>query len=120
MGKNISSLENTLQGILSLEPVNYELRTDEFPDMGFEAGNQIGLIAQEVEKVFPDLIRTDNKGYKAVSYEKLSVILLEGMKEQQQQIESTKQENQQLKSELQSLREEVKQIKGMLAKGDTR
>jgi hypothetical protein len=56
--------------------------------MNFDSETQIGLIAQDVEKVFPELVRTDNNGFKAVSYEKLSVILLEGMKEQQKQIES--------------------------------
>jgi hypothetical protein len=50
------------------------------------------------------LVITDVSGYKAISYEKLSVILLEGMKEQQQQIESAKKENQQLKSELDELK----------------
>jgi len=81
-----------------------------------EENSYIGIVAQEIEKSFPELVRTDDKGYKAVSYEKLSVILLEGMKEQQVQIESTKEENLQLKSELQSLREEIELIKTMLAK----
>ncbi len=56
--------------------------------MKFDKDRQIGLIAQEVEKVFPELVRTDDNGYKAVSYEKLTVVLLEGIKEQQKQIES--------------------------------
>jgi hypothetical protein len=86
--KNIMPLDNTLQGIMSLQGVNYDLRTDEFPQMGFESGNQIGLIAQDVEKVFPLLVSTDNNGYKAVAYDKLSVVLIEALKEQQKQIES--------------------------------
>jgi hypothetical protein len=102
--KNISVLNNTLSGILSLQAVNYDLRTDEFPEMGFESQSQIGLIAQDVEKVFPLLVMTDNTGYKAVAYDKLSAILVEGMKEQQKQIESVRQENQQLKSELNELK----------------
>jgi len=85
--KDISVLTNVLPEILKLEPVNYELRTDEFPEMGFETGKQIGLIAQDVEKIYPELVRTDNNGYKAVTYEKLTVLLVEGMKEQQKQIE---------------------------------
>ena len=83
--------------------------------MNFTNDVQIGLIAQDVEKVFPNLVMTDNNGYKAVSYEKLSVVLLEGMKEQQQQIESQKHENQQLKSELQAMKERIDRIEGMMA-----
>jgi len=88
--RNVKDLNYKLSDILELNPVNFELRTDEFPEMGFETGTQIGLIAQDVEKLFPELVRTDNFGYKAVSYEKLAVILLEGIKEQQKQIDELK------------------------------
>jgi hypothetical protein len=115
--KNIKNLSNTLPGILNLQAVNYDLRTDEFPEMGFETGSQIGLIAQDVEKYFPLLVNTNNNGYKAVSYEKLSVILLEGLKEQQtqiegqhDQIESYKSENDNLKARILTLQEKVEQI----------
>jgi hypothetical protein len=101
--KNITAFDNSLPGILALNPVIYDLRTDEFPEMGFQTGTQIGLIAQDVEKVFPILVNTDNNGFKSVSYEKLSVVLLEGMKEQQKQIES-------YKSEIEALQEKVSQI----------
>jgi hypothetical protein len=115
--KNIKVLDNTLQGILSLQGVNYDLRTDEFPEMGFESGRQVGLIAQDVEEVFPQLVNTDNNGYKAVAYDKLSVLLVEGMKEQQRQIETYKAENENLKSKLETLQEKVDQIEAMIAKG---
>ena len=101
--KNISEINDVLINVLALKPVTYQLRADEFPEMNFTNDVQIGLIAQDVEKVFPNLVMTDNKGYKAVSYEKLSVILLEGMKEQQMQIES-------YKSEIQTFRTKVNQI----------
>ncbi len=96
--RNISNLSNILPGIMGLNAVNYDLRTDEFPEMGFESGRQIGLIAQDVENIFPELVRTDNHGYKSVSYEKLSVLLLEGIKEQQRQIDELKKEIEFLKT----------------------
>ena len=46
----------------------------------------------------------------------MTAVLTEAVKEQQKQIESQELKNQQLESELQSLREEMDQIKGMLAK----
>ncbi|MEA2112812.1 MAG: tail fiber domain-containing protein, partial [Patescibacteria group bacterium] len=51
---------------------------------------QIGLIAQELEEHFPHLVNTDSEGYKSIQYGKLSAVLLEGMKEQQQEIEELK------------------------------
>jgi hypothetical protein len=95
--KNIKDLNNSLSGILELNAVSYDLKTDEFSEMGFETGKQFGLIAQDVEKIFPELVRTDSNGYKAVSYEKLSVILIEGIQEQQLQIEKQQREIDELK-----------------------
>jgi hypothetical protein len=115
--KNIAQLGSVLGKVILLNGVNYEWRNDEFPEIHFDSGTQIGLIAQDVEKVFPELVKTDNNGYKAVSYEKFTVILLEAMKEQQKQIESFKQENQQLKSELQSLKDRMDQIEAFIVKG---
>jgi hypothetical protein len=86
--KNLIPLQNVLPELQNLQGVRYNWRTDEYPEMNFEKETQIGLVAQEVEKIFPELVRTDGNGYKAVSYEKLSVVLLEGIKEQQQQIKS--------------------------------
>jgi len=48
---------------------------------------QIGIIAQDVEKVFPQMVVTSSKGFKAVDYTKFSPIIIEAIKEQQQMIE---------------------------------
>ncbi|MGQ9619896.1 MAG: tail fiber domain-containing protein [Bacteroidales bacterium] len=86
--KDIKPLGNIITKLTKLQGITYKWRVDEYPDMKFDDKAQIGLIAQEVEKVLPELVKTDDKGYKAISYEKLSVLLLEAVKEQQRQIES--------------------------------
>jgi hypothetical protein len=101
--------------ICQLEGVSFEWRKDEFPENNFDNDKHIGLIAQDVEKIFPDLVKTDNNGYKSVAYDKMTVILLEGLKYQQKKIESQEMESQQIKSELQSLKVEMDQINSMLA-----
>ena len=47
----------------------------------------LGLIAQEVEPIIPEVVTTDNTGRKAVAYQNLIGLLIEGMKDQQNQIE---------------------------------
>ena len=74
--------------------------------MKFENGTQIGIIAQDIEKVFPELVKTDDKGYKSVAYDKLSVIAISAIKEQQKQIEE-------LKAVVESLKQENAQLKSM-------
>jgi hypothetical protein len=44
-------------------------------------GHDIGVIAQEVEAIFPELVATRDNGFKAVKYEKLTAVLLQAVKE---------------------------------------
>jgi hypothetical protein len=53
-------------------------------------GHDIGVIAQEVEKVLPEVVTTRDNGYKAVKYEKMIALLIECVKEQQKQIDEIK------------------------------
>jgi hypothetical protein len=58
---------------------------------------QIGFIAQEVEKVFPDWVSTDDQGYKRINMERLNAVLVNAIKEQQAQIEAQQKEIVELK-----------------------
>ncbi len=86
--KDVKTIIEALEKILHLRGVTYKWRIKEFPENNFEKGIQIGLIAQEVEKVLPELIDTDIEGYKSIEYTKLIAVLIEAMKEQQNIIDS--------------------------------
>jgi len=64
-----------------LQGVSYERKREEYPDWGFKDSRQIGLLAQDVERVIPELVSADETGYKAVSYNKLTAVLVEAVKE---------------------------------------
>ena len=68
---------------MALKPMEYEWKKEDFPQYSFGDEKSIGVMAQELEKYFPTLVVTDSKGYKAVDYSKLSVVLLKAMQEQQ-------------------------------------
>ena len=61
-------------------------------------GHDVGVIAQEVEKVLPEVVQTRKSGYKAVKYEKMIPLLIQSIKEQQEQIEDLKKEVEELKN----------------------
>lgn len=56
-----------------------------------DKSRQVGVIAQEVEKVLPEIVSTNEEGYKAVDYSKLTPLLIEAVKEQQKHIEMLEQ-----------------------------
>jgi hypothetical protein len=90
--KNVSTLSTTtsLDKILKLNPVTYKWKTDEYPEMKFSDGVQLGFIAQDVENIIPEVVTTDNNGYKGISYEKIVPVLTSAIQEQQKEIEQLK------------------------------
>jgi Chaperone of endosialidase len=89
--KNIQPLKNALHKVQQLNAVTYIMNQQAFPEWQFDNLLQYGLIAQEVEKVFPEMVKTiDNKGYKGVDYVKLIPVLIEAIKDQQKQIDELK------------------------------
>jgi len=98
--KNITSLQGSLNKVLQLKPVNFNWRVNEFPGLRFSEGMQIGFIAQDVEKIIPELVITDNNGYKGISYDRITSLLTAAMQEQQKEIEVLKSEISQLKERL--------------------
>jgi len=85
--KNVNILKESLRNVMNITGVTYEWRKEEFPHKNFRDGIQIGFVAQDIEKVLPELVTTDGEGWKSVSYGLLSPILVEAIKDQQAQIE---------------------------------
>jgi hypothetical protein len=83
--ENIKPIENALDKISKISGNTYDWRA-EFKDVHGYEGNDVGVIAQEVEAVLPQLVQDRDNGYKAVKYDKLVALLIEGIKEQQTQI----------------------------------
>ena len=66
--KNVESISNILGKFTQLNPVTYEWRADEFPQKHFGTNRVYGLIADEVQTLFPELVATDKDGYKTLDY----------------------------------------------------
>lgn len=86
--QGIKKLEGSLNRVLHLQGVHYTWKQEEYPEMNFPDGEQIGLIAQEVEKIVPEVVNESANGYKSIDYAKLVTVLIESVKEQQEQIET--------------------------------
>jgi hypothetical protein len=89
--KDIVPLQNSLANILKLEGVSFSWKKD--------GTSAVGLIAQDVERVFPELVVVNPAtGFKAIEYSNLVAPLIEAVKEQQREIELLKAEIEKLKA----------------------
>ena len=95
---DITPIDGALSDVLKMQGVKYKWRQSEFPELNFTKGEQIGVIAQDMEKIMPELVYTGTDGYKSVSYEKLTPVLIEAIKEQQKQIITQQNEIDELKA----------------------
>ena len=96
---NVRPIGSALASVLALRGVRYDWNALGVQHGGTAGAGQVGLIAQEVEKLYPELVFTDKQGYKSVNYAQLTPVLIEALKEQQTQIEALKAQNAALKAE---------------------
>jgi hypothetical protein len=87
--ENIVPIQNALDKVKSLTGVEFDWKPEHKDAHGYE-GHDTGVIAQQVQQVIPSAVRTNETGFLAVRYEKLIGLLIEGMKEQQAQINELK------------------------------
>ncbi len=80
---NITPVADALALVQRLQGVNFDWNRAAFPTRGFSSRPQIGVLAQQVETVLPQLVDTDAEGYKSVNYTGFIPVLIEGMKAQQ-------------------------------------
>ncbi len=103
--RNIKPLPTgTLDRLLSLRGYTYEFTEDAIRDRLALPGTQTGLLAQEVERVFPDWVEEDAEGYKYVTERGTTAIMIEALRELSAQNKTLSQELAAVKTELAALR----------------
>jgi len=84
--ENFESIGNALDLVKQLNSFYYTWKKD----AGTDKPRKLGFIAQEVEKVIPELVKTDSEGMKSVDYVSVVPVLVEALKHQQKQIDELK------------------------------
>ncbi len=84
--KDIEPLQNVMPDVMKLKGYTYYWKNNR------DTTEQIGVLAQEVQKIYPQLVQADSKGILGVNYVQLIPVLLTAVKEQQQEIDELKEE----------------------------
>lgn len=109
--KNVQPLERTFEQLMAVRGVNYDFNQAAFPQKEFSTETQIGVIAQEVEAVYPELVRTNAEGYKSVNYDQLTPILVQALQELVTEKEAKSKKN---RAQINELRENIALLKAMV------
>jgi len=86
--QNVEDVGNALDLLLQLRGVRFEWKEPE--KMGNLAGSQYGLVAQEVEKVFPEWVTSDREGYRELTLRGFEALVIEALRELKSEIEDLK------------------------------
>ncbi|WKN42505.1 tail fiber domain-containing protein [Tunicatimonas pelagia] len=112
--ENITELAYSPQKLHQLQAYSYQWK-----DSKMGEGRQIGLIAQEVEKVYPELVKERSDGYQGVLYQGLIPVLIEATKVQQDSLDVLSQENSLLQNRIKQLEENLNQYEEQLHRIET-
>ena len=107
---NIISLGSTLSKLLQIDGKSYTMKKDE------SEKQKIGLLAQDIEKVFPELVSESN-GIKSVNYQGLVPVLINALKEQDVMMKEQQRILSEQQSELDELKSMMKKIKEVYLRG---
>lgn len=88
--KNINNLEHVLDKFENINPVYYEFKKPKEFD---KTNKHIGLLAQEILPLFPEVVKKRDNGYYAIAYDKLVPVLIQAIKELKSEITKLKKDN---------------------------
>lgn len=120
--KNIKPISDPINKLMRVRGVEYDFRVDEFPKYSLDKRHKFGVVAQELELVFPDMVAekdifstgclkatkdaVETMKIKTVDYVELIPVLIEAVKEQQGIIDELKAKNENLEKRIQVLEKE--------------
>ena len=87
--ENINPIPNALEKVLQISGNTFDWKSG-FDEIHSHSGADVGVIAQEIEKVLPQVVTTRENGYKAVQYEKIIALLIEAIKDLKNEIDELK------------------------------
>jgi hypothetical protein len=102
----IQPIESALQKVLSLRGVEYDWNDKQ--DIYEVGSHDYSVIAQDVETIFPELVREQANGFKGVKIEKLIAPMIEAMREMSEELRKLKTQVLELQEDLDEVNEELK------------
>ncbi|OGS36805.1 MAG: hypothetical protein A2293_00925 [Elusimicrobia bacterium RIFOXYB2_FULL_49_7] len=110
--RNIKALSEALDKLLELRGVNYEWKEPSRHDN--LSGTQMGFVAQEVERVFPDWVSTDNDGYKGINMRGFDALAVEAIRTLKTENDELSKKNKALETKIEELKQKYNSIESRI------
>jgi len=122
---NIQPLTGALDNLMKLQPKTYTFKVNDYPGINFDQAPQMGLLAQDVEKIYPNLVKQaglpeqkDAKGnlinkaysFKMMNYTGLIPVVISSVQEQQTEIQQLQNTVSDLQDKYNTLLAEMSQL----------
>ncbi|MGO9088470.1 MAG: tail fiber domain-containing protein [Candidatus Sulfotelmatobacter sp.] len=117
---NIQPFPSVLDKPAQLQPVHFNWKHTNPSGYPSDPARQTGLIAQQVEKVFPEMVSIDKEGYRRVNYSQLPYLLLEGVRELKTSNDSLRAETERQREQNEQARAEIAKLRRAAAATDAR
>ncbi|WP_275981820.1 tail fiber domain-containing protein [Flavobacterium humidisoli] len=112
--KDIAPITDALSIVEKVQGVSYNWRKEEFKEMNFNDKHQLGVIAQDIEKILPEAVSKNDKGFYTVNYTMLIPVLVEAVKEQQKEISASNATIKELQNNQAMQQKEIEELKALI------
>jgi len=89
---------------MNIRCISYNYKANDYAHKGFPKSKQIGVIAQDIQSSFPELVRNDQDGDLQVNYTQLSTVAIQAVKELSDLLKASNQRIDHLEAELAKLK----------------
>jgi small-conductance mechanosensitive channel len=117
---NIQPFPRLLDKLVQLEPVHFDWSASVPPELHRHGANQTGFVAQQVEKIFPEMVTMGKDGYRRVNYGLLPYLLLQGVRELKESNDNLHADTQRLRQQNEKARAEIAKLRKAAAATEAR
>jgi hypothetical protein len=111
--EDLEPIGEVSEKLSQLRGVSFRWKEESCGSVGGGSGRSLGLIAQEVKEVLPEVVSQDDEGYYSVAYGQIVPVVVEALKEQQETIDELRAENEKLQQALDAAEERVERLESM-------
>ncbi|KAJ1452955.1 hypothetical protein M885DRAFT_568002 [Pelagophyceae sp. CCMP2097] len=118
---NVTSLDERSRRLLELRGVSYQWNQEAFPERWFDNATHFGFLAQDVEAVFPEIVRVDDAGWRSIQVDSIEPLIVEVLRDMRRALDALAQRSADIDAQREGAARDVQaQLRALDEKYDAR